>query len=299
MSAKMDQVYRHPSIPGFTPEDAESLIRMVGGLFIGENSSVTIRDLYDARLTSQLVAIEESAYQHWSHGRTVCLGDSIHEMTANMGAGASSALESAAALSNVLASLDAQKGDAVSLPSIQNAFQTYQQTRSLRVCRAMAFSNALTRVQALKGTREYIYTHYIAPRSEDAAAESFPDVVIGAEKVDHLSVPQRSLQGTIPFNRKQGWGYESGKKERLLRVLPIAISALVVLFFRIVGNDSNSVTTRMCPSNERKVCFRWLENYHCMMFFMQCGCLKPFAPSTKERQCNCKLREDLHRVTFC
>ena len=99
----------------------------------------------------------------------------------------------------------------------------------------MAFSNALTRVQALKGTREYIYTHYIAPMSEDSAAEAFSDFVIGAEKVDHLPIPKRSLQGTMPFNRRQGWGYESKKLDRLLRVLPVGILALVVLFYNVAN----------------------------------------------------------------
>lgn len=244
--AKMDQVYRYPSIPRFKQEDAEALIGTVGGLAIRENGSVTVRDLYDARVTSQLVAIEESAYQHWSYGRVVCLGDSIHKMTANLGAGASSAIESAAALSNVLVSLDAH-GAAAPLPSIQKAFETYQQTRSLRVGRAMAFSNALTRVQALKGTREYVYTHYIAPRSEDSAAEAFSDFVIGAEKADHLPVPQRSLQGTMPFNQRQGWGYESKKYDRLKRVLPVGILALVALFSDIASNSRNNPNTHTRP----------------------------------------------------
>ncbi|KAF7195175.1 FAD-dependent monooxygenase BOA8 [Pseudocercospora fuligena] len=245
--AKMDQVYRHPSIPRFKQEDAEALIGTVGGLAIRENGSVTVQDLYDAGVTSQLVAIEESTYQHWSHGRIACLGDSIHKMTANLGAGASSAIESAAALSNVLASLATQEGTPVPLPSIDNAFQTYQQTRSLRVGRAMAFSNALTRVQALKGTREYIYTHYVAPMSEDSAAEAFSDFVIGAEKVDHLPIPRRSLEGTMPFNRRQGWGYESKKLDRLLRVLPLGILALMALLYNIANGESGSFTTHILP----------------------------------------------------
>lgn len=248
--AKMDQVYRYPSIPRFKQEDAEEMIGMTGGLAIRPNATVTVQDLYDARVTSQLVAIEESKYQHWSHGRIVCLGDSIHKMTANLGAGASSAIESAAALSNVLVSLDAQEGGSAPLSTIQSAFKSYQQTRSLRVGRAMAFSNALTRVQALKGTREYIYTHYIAPRSEDSAAEAFSDFVIGAEKVDHLPVPPRSLKGTMPFNRRQGWGYESKRSDRVRRVLPVAILALVGLLFNIISSGSNVLPTHL-PSFSR------------------------------------------------
>lgn len=237
--AKMDKVYHYPDIPRFTQEDAATLMEKIGGLAIRENGSVTVQDFWDTRQTSQLVAIEEAAYQHWSHGRFVCLGDSIHKMTANLGAGASSALESAAALSNVLVSLDG-RGSSVPLSSIQNAFKTYQDTRSLRVGRAMAFSNALTRVQALKGTREYLYTHYIAPRSEDSAAESFSDFVIGAEKVDFLPVPSRSLEGTMPFNRKQGWGYESNKKDRFSKVLPMAVLALVALVSKMASNYNNN-----------------------------------------------------------
>lgn len=86
-SALLDQVYHVPNIPRFTEDDAQKLIDENGRLAIQEYSKVTVRDLYNAKLSATLVALEEADSEEWSWGRLACIGDAIHKMTPNLGCG--------------------------------------------------------------------------------------------------------------------------------------------------------------------------------------------------------------------
>ncbi|PVH96077.1 FAD/NAD(P)-binding domain-containing protein [Periconia macrospinosa] len=162
---KMDKVYYTPNIPRFTTADADALVEEVGSLAIREKRRVTVRDLYRERISGNLVALEEAEYDHWSWGRLVCLGDAIHKMTPNLGAGGSSAIESAAVLSNIISGLVNGVGKPT-VEAIRLALGSYQKLRAIRMTKVLKVANVLTRLQALKGWKEYAMTHFIAPRAD-------------------------------------------------------------------------------------------------------------------------------------
>jgi hypothetical protein len=219
---KMEQVSNVPDIPRFTEDDARKLVDETGYLAVKENSKVTVRDLYNAKVSSTLVALEEADFEQWSWGRMVCIGDAIHKMTPNLGAGGNSAIESVAALSNLLNRLSKETGSKKPSPgAIRRSLQAYQEKRRTRIKETMKMANGLTRLQALKSTMEYFVAHLVVPNAGDFLADLFAEFQIGAELLDYLPPPPRSLDATMPFNPVQGWGYAESRIRRTLWALPL------------------------------------------------------------------------------
>jgi 2-polyprenyl-6-methoxyphenol hydroxylase-like FAD-dependent oxidoreductase len=78
-------------------------------------------------MSSCLVPTEEAEYEHWTWGRFVCLGDSIHKVTPNMGAGGNAAIESAAALANAIKKMvDECNSARPSLEAVKSGLQEYE-----------------------------------------------------------------------------------------------------------------------------------------------------------------------------
>lgn len=75
---KMDQLHRIPNIPKFSEKDAEALAQRA--LSIQMNEKVKFADLWENRLAAKLAPLEEAVVRHWTWGRLVCIGDSIHKV---------------------------------------------------------------------------------------------------------------------------------------------------------------------------------------------------------------------------
>lgn len=75
---KLDKRYHVPNVPKFTKEDGEALGQRC--LSKQMTDSVTFEDLWNNRISSTLVALEEAWYDNWTWGRFACIGDSIHKV---------------------------------------------------------------------------------------------------------------------------------------------------------------------------------------------------------------------------
>ena len=82
---KMDKIYDSSEIPRFDDDDAKAFVNRLGDICVKDKPRVTARDLYNTRVSAKLVALEEAEFTRWSYGRLVCVGDSIHKMTPNLG----------------------------------------------------------------------------------------------------------------------------------------------------------------------------------------------------------------------
>jgi 2-polyprenyl-6-methoxyphenol hydroxylase-like FAD-dependent oxidoreductase len=76
---KLDKRYHGDDIPKFRNEDADTHLRPYFDMPI--NDKLTVKDLWETRL-SYSVPLEEAKYGNWTYDRFVCLGDSIHKVTA-------------------------------------------------------------------------------------------------------------------------------------------------------------------------------------------------------------------------
>jgi FAD dependent monooxygenase len=148
---KMKDRHQVPDIPRYTDEDAVELARRCKDVMM--NDTVKFSDLWETRIACKLVPLEEALFQRWSWGRIVCMGDSVHKWTPNIGQGGNSAIESAALIANILNRL-AQGESAPSAKTIENGLKQFQLRRKPRVQAIFKASNDATRMEALKGPME-------------------------------------------------------------------------------------------------------------------------------------------------
>lgn len=222
--ARLARVYRGPDIPRLTPQDAEQFAMTYQHLPIRPSSSVILQDIWKARLQTTLTALEEADFAHWTHGRIVCVGDSIHKMTPNSGAGGMLAIESAAALANSMHRLatESNAGFLSNAQQIARTLSNFEHTMHPRASAVIKSAAAATRLQALRGIKEQLITRYILPYAGDLAANDACSSWIGAERIQYLPVPPRSLVGTASFNPTQG----IGRKEKIWRRAAVTIPLL-------------------------------------------------------------------------
>ncbi|KAF2824862.1 FAD binding domain protein [Ophiobolus disseminans] len=230
MFEKMDKVYHTPDIPRFTKHDAEAFA--ADHQDVPTTSQLKFREIWDTRKSYTLVATEEAQLKRWSWSRIACVGDCVHKMTPNMGAGGNTAIETAAALANELKKMvdESEKGKP-SFDVIKARLGNYQAIREKRVTAILTAANALTRIHALKTWKDKLLAFWILPLAGDSFVNLNCDMIVGAVKLDYLPVPDRSLHGTMAFNPSQGLGQAESKLLRALKALPfLGISAAAVHF---------------------------------------------------------------------
>jgi len=88
---KLPKAYRVPDIPHYTKEDADAF----STCSIDRPITTTVKygDIWMNRKSYTLVPLEEGQLKRWTWGRIVCVGDCVHKMTPNMGAGGNTAIE--------------------------------------------------------------------------------------------------------------------------------------------------------------------------------------------------------------
>lgn len=239
--ARMPRVFHAGHIPSFSQDDARAFAEENRDIPLTPGGTVSFGDIWATKHTCNLVALEEAFFEHWTYGRFVCLGDSVHKMTPNMGAGGNCAIESAASLANSLHELIMSSSPAEHRPSppveaIRQALRKYQETRRVRALATVRASNLVTRLDALSGRLAHIIAHCFLPISGgDMLIDWACDAWIGAQRLDYLPVPLRSLRGTMPFNPEQGMGkYESISKRAVAAssfLVPLASHRVLLRYY--------------------------------------------------------------------
>ena len=257
---RMPQIYKASNIPRFTKSEADALAQQHLDLPILQEGIVKFGDIWERRITSSLLALEEADYKTWTWGRFACVGDSVHKMTPNMGSGGMASIESAAALANAIHSL-VTECRSPTMDGIQRALGSFQESRKLRASATIKASNELTRIQALKGVKEQIIAHFGIPYGGDYLADTVCGTWIGATLLSFLPPPPRSLNANMPLNPPQGL-IRNGKMLRraivalpfllmsiacfyvLIRLIPFEQIDLMLHSGKIVGGKSSSFRIR-------------------------------------------------------
>jgi hypothetical protein len=227
---QMAKVHPTGSIPKYTKADEEAFAEKYRDTNLKPKGAIKFADIWKNRMNSCLVPTEEAEYEHWTWGRFVCLGDSIHKVTPNMGAGGNAAIESAAALANAIKKMVGECNSArPSLEAVKSGLQEYEKIRSPPVSHMMVLANSLTRIQALKTFADKITALYIAPNAGDFLADLIADITVGSIKIDYLPPPERSLDAPMPFNPELGLTNLESKLKRMLLALPfLGLTVLAV-----------------------------------------------------------------------
>ncbi|KNG87539.1 monooxygenase [Aspergillus nomiae NRRL 13137] len=195
---KMDRVYSASEIPRFH----QGLIDEHVAPYLQKpiRDTVPFAAVYERAITRTFLPLEEAEYNHWAIDRWVCVGDSAHKMTPNMGQGGNSAIESAASLANSLASLIEASGDSrVSVKDLNDYLQPWQKKRQARLQDIFKKAHELTRLEALATWKEKCIALHLFPYLTNYLADGASQTIVGATKLDCVPLPPRSLQCTMPF----------------------------------------------------------------------------------------------------
>ncbi|GKZ40204.1 hypothetical protein AbraIFM66950_003354, partial [Aspergillus brasiliensis] len=188
---KLDRKYTYPHSPHFSQQDAVDLCERLGDVWI--RNEVYFRDVWKNRETVAITPLEEGLLQSWHSGRIVCIGDSIHKMTPNLGQGANLAIEDAAELANFLHALVTQTGTAKpthqEIDELLSAFQKKHLKRASLICK---LSSPMNRLQLRQGLFFKILGRYIAPRFKRIPADLLSDAVDGGVIINYIPFPARA-----------------------------------------------------------------------------------------------------------
>lgn len=236
---KLDKAYKYGTddYPRYSKEDAERLA--VENAWRPCHESLTLGDLWEKRLSFTLVPMEEALYDHWFWGRMATIGDNAHKMTANHGQAGNNAVESAAALANHLKRLhDAGK---VASEDITAALRKWQAKRQVRVESTVKEAADICRMQALDSLAAKATVFGLLPYADEFVVSLFTNVIIGAEVLEYLPMPERALSGTCAFNP----AYGVGQHESLLKRAALAAPLLLMCYWIATKANPRDVESSM------------------------------------------------------
>lgn len=219
--SKLDKRYVGKDIPRYSTEDAIEAAKAFTDIHMTD--TIKFGEVFEQRTFVNMTCIEESQNENWTSERVVCLGDSIHKMTPNLGAGGNAAIESAAALANSLTALSqsTKTGQPPSIEAIRKFLRAYYEKRHLRANIICDSANDLTRLEAFRTVPHKFMALYAIPALGDFLSDITCDTMVGAELLESLPAPSRSLTATMPWDPESGVGKKEKKWLRALYALPV------------------------------------------------------------------------------
>ncbi|PYH99444.1 hypothetical protein BO71DRAFT_313989, partial [Aspergillus ellipticus CBS 707.79] len=214
---KLDRKYASHEIPRFKKEDVENHVAPWLGKPI--TGSVVFEDAYKRAIVKTHLALEEANYEHWCKDRWVCIGDSAHKMTPNAGQGGNSAIESAVTPTNSLAKL-VQSKSPLQLEDLDLCLQSWQKARKPRLTKIWNSAQDLTRLEACATFKHKLVALHLLPHLQTIILDKTSADIIGAEKLDCLPPPPRSLRVTMPYIKEADVQAEQGSWKRGIWCIP-------------------------------------------------------------------------------
>ncbi|GLB11040.1 hypothetical protein AtubIFM57258_007455 [Aspergillus tubingensis] len=191
---KMKQKYTYPNNPRFSVEYTTRACEELAHLHLTQG--LTFRQVWDTRVLATMTPLEENVFQTWYLDRIVCIGDSVHKMTPNIGQGANMAMEDAAVLANSLhAALLQTRRQRLSDSEVQALLQEFYSNRYSRAKSIYAASRYITRFQARDGLVNRALGRYVAPFLADVPARVGISTIRGSPAINFLPLPEKDGPG--------------------------------------------------------------------------------------------------------
>jgi FAD dependent monooxygenase len=180
---KMDRKYYGDEIPRYTEKEMEEQVLEHGNFQFSKG--ITLKDLMATTTALSYLALEEANHEVWTHKRIVCLGDSVHKMTPNIGQGGNQAIEGAAVLTNCLMEmLSGMKDGSVGMEAIEKTLLKYHSLRAERAQKFVEASGLVTRDEAmatLKHTLRFLFMPHYSSERLTGKSSSFIGDGLGAD----------------------------------------------------------------------------------------------------------------------
>ncbi|KAL2802302.1 hypothetical protein BJX63DRAFT_415332 [Aspergillus granulosus] len=219
--ARFGRQYTMDDLPRFNQEDMESHIAKYLKLNIA--GTIPFSAVYANAVSKSFVPLEEAFYEHWSSGRSVCIGDSIHKMTPNLGQGGNSAIESAALLANHLNRL-AETRKTISPQDIEACLREWSVARKPGSHTVWRSAKELTRIEAGETLKDRVIGYYVVPLLSKYLLDKISAGIVRAEKLDYVPLPSRSLACTMPWQAPD----HSASSKELVKKGVLGVSSLAL-----------------------------------------------------------------------
>ncbi|PYH31537.1 FAD-dependent oxidoreductase [Aspergillus neoniger CBS 115656] len=170
---RMDQTYPASQIPRFSQDEIDS--HLAPYLQKPITPDVSLSEINKRAIVRTFVSLEEAVYSHWCVDRYVCIGDSAHKMTPNLGQGGNN------------------------LQDIHQCLQIWQNIRQKRLDHISQSAYDLTRIEALAGLKKKIIGLYLLPYLSQYLVDQTSATIVGAANIDGLPLPPKSLACTMPY----------------------------------------------------------------------------------------------------
>ncbi|KAL5363168.1 hypothetical protein BJX96DRAFT_167256 [Aspergillus floccosus] len=199
---KLDKRYQYGSAPRFSVKDAAAWVERLTDKYVWED--IKFQQVWQNRETFAMTALEENVFRNWSCGRIVCIGDSMHKMTPNLGQGANCAIEDAAALANKIH--DALKakhpGNRICDEGIEDVLSEFSNIQVKRISKIYNVSRIAVRLQTRANLVYMVVLRYLVPYAGDTPAKTALRILEGATVLDFIPVPTRSGPSWTPPRRE-------------------------------------------------------------------------------------------------
>ncbi|KAF4447603.1 hypothetical protein FALBO_16928, partial [Fusarium albosuccineum] len=221
----------------YTKADEEALVKARRDDPITED--LTFGDLYDKKLMSTLVPLEEYVFDRWHYKRIITIGDSAHKIDPASGQGGNGAIESAALLVNALMRQLKSTPQGLSGTQIETALA---EVHSLRYERAKRLVEQAHWLQMMVSQRfplaGLLFKHIVSLFGPIAFADVVVPIRSAAPRIEGIPVPQRPH--FVPFEDELP---AKPIKGDLVRRAPwiLASGSLGVLAFAALGKKSIGV----------------------------------------------------------
>ncbi|KAK8074382.1 monooxygenase [Apiospora hydei] len=247
---KMNARCQPPNMPRYTESDQTEFVKPFLKRFVAQG--VTFDELWQRKTAATLSVLEEAQYRHWTYDRLVCLGDSIHKMTPNIGQGGNWAIESAAALTNKLHAM-LKKTQRPTADQIRTALSSYEQSRQARTKEVCTTASFATRFEAFDKFWHKFMALYIVPHAGDMLVDVHCQAVAEAVTLDFLPPPKFASGEETIFQASQS---DSGAQEhfawRIMRATPLLALCIASHYslkpagsVSLTGQDSEATRTAM------------------------------------------------------
>ncbi|KAF5643640.1 hydroxylase [Fusarium sp. NRRL 25303] len=186
----LPETKRGKDISKYTKADEEGLVKEHHADHITED--VTFGELYDRKIMSTLVPLEEYVFDRWHYKRIVTIGDSAHKIDPASGQGGNGAMESAALLVNALVRQLKLTPQGLSDSQIDSALS---EVHALRYERAKGLVDQAHSLQMMISQRfplaRFIFKHLISLFGPDAFIDIVTPICCEATRIQGIPVPRR------------------------------------------------------------------------------------------------------------
>ncbi|KAH7144772.1 hypothetical protein DER46DRAFT_651354 [Fusarium sp. MPI-SDFR-AT-0072] len=178
------------NISKYTKADEEGLVKERRDDHITRD--VTFGELYDQKIMSTLVPLEEYVFDRWHYKRIVTIGDSAHKIDPASGQGGNGAMESAALFVNALVR---QLKLSPQGPSDSQIDSALSEVHALRYERAKRLVEQAHSLQMMISQRfpfaRFLFKHLVSLFGQDAFIDIVTPICCEATRIQGIPVPKR------------------------------------------------------------------------------------------------------------